>query len=475
MAIATIVILIFGYAMGLIRLPGESLQPVPAPSVNNKIKGYWSSQSGRVLSELNDAEKMKEMGINTITFSPMLTHDQEGRVSEIAGTENYVKKAINKAHKNGLRVMLETTPMNAGKVDPKVKNPGLFQKEMTRISLKYAKIAEDYNVEYFAPIVEGECHMGVVENEKWLRELLPKLKAVYHGKIMWKKQSTDLDQPKDWKEDHIFIIGFKFDGNEFTIKLKEQAEQSISLRISSDGLNLEKYAKTNQIFRESKNYLLSGGWHELKIEIKGKLITVSIDNEKLMEKLDDSGPLGGYLLRGKVRINKLEILDMNSQVLYKETFDNLNSFSAQKGEMALEGKELIADSEIKLIHDINFSGYDYIAVNTFRFPKALSTEEYMDYLRHVIQKTNDQAKSDGVPNVILSEFGGALEAVHWAGEKESTISFTEDELVKTVKMVLELAEKSMDGYIYNGWDIEKQGLNKLPKVQAVVKEWYITH
>mgnify|MGYP001568671749 CR=1 FL=1 len=478
LAVITVVVLILGYLRGLIELPGENLKPVPAPSVSDKIKGYWSSESGRVLSELDDAKKMKEMGINTVTFSPMLTHNQEGKVLEITETETYVKKAINQAHGNGLRVMLETTPMNAGAVDPQVTNPNLFQNEMTNISLKYARIAEDYNVEYFAPIVEPGHHMSVAEADKWLQELLPKLRAVYHGKIMWKKQATDLEQPKEWKQDHIFTMNFKLAGREFRIKLKEQMEQSASLNISPVGISLEKYAKGNQQYKDSKNYLLSDGWHELKIEIKGRLIVVSIDNNKMIERTDDSGPSGGYSLNGWARINKLEITDTNNQILYKEMFNNLNSFSAQRG-MALEGIELVvsADGEVKLIHDVNYSGYDYIAIDTFHRGKVVSIEEYVEYLRYVIQKANDQAESDGVPNVILAEYGGSLkENIGWEDvDERAKIPLTEDELAKTVQMVLELAERTVDGYIYNGWDIEKQGLNKLPKVKAVVKDWYNSH
>ncbi len=485
LAIIVVAVFIYGYKMGLNRLPWESLEPVPAPLVNDKIKGYWSSESGRTLSELDDAEAMKEVGINTITFSPMLTHDQEGRVSEIAGTENFVKKAINKAHQNGFRVMLETTPMNAGVVDPKVTNPDLFTGEMTKMALKYAKIAEDYHVEYFAPIVEPGHHLSIVEADRWLQELLPKLKAVYHGKIMWKKQATDLEQPKEWLQDHILITGFKLEEGGFKLKLKAQPEQSISLDISSEGLTMEKYAHNSPVFRESKNYPLSEGWHELKIEIKGKLIVVSVDSEKLIEKNDDDGPLGGYLLSGRVRINKLEIIDVDNKVLYQETFNNLNSFSALSG-IALENSEMVVSTEsevkqiqneVKLIYDVNYSGYDYIAIDTFRRGRTMGREEYVNFLRYVIQKANDQAESDNVPNVILAEYGGSLkENIGWKDPDErDKIPLTEDELAQTVKMVLELAEQTTDGYIYNGWDIEKQGLNDLPKVKAVVKDWYNSH
>ncbi|MBI5733224.1 hypothetical protein HY967_04755, partial [Candidatus Jorgensenbacteria bacterium] len=242
--ILVIVVLSVGflYKTGFIWTPDNLLKPVPAPNITEKIKGYWSSQGAMAFSDLDDAEEMKKIGINTITFSPMLSHDQEGRVSEFLNSESYVKKTINKAHKAGLRVMLETTPMNAGAVDPKVTNPKLFQNEMTKFALKYAKIAEDYDAEYFAPIVEPVHHMSAEEADIWLQEFLPKLKQVYKGPIMWKKQSNDLEQPKEWKKDHIFNMRFKLDDSYINLRLKSTQEHSINLSIGTQSVELAEYS-----------------------------------------------------------------------------------------------------------------------------------------------------------------------------------------------------------------------------------------
>jgi hypothetical protein len=139
---------------GYFSLSMKFSKPVAAPSVSGIIKGYWSSEGPMAFNELNDVPEMKQVGINTITFSPSLSHDQEGRVKEFPGMETYVKNTINKAHRAGLRVMLETTPMNMGAVNPKVTNPEIFTSDMSKAALKYAQIAEEYHAEYFAPIVE---------------------------------------------------------------------------------------------------------------------------------------------------------------------------------------------------------------------------------------------------------------------------------------------------------------------------------
>ena len=73
----------------------EIVTPVAAPNVEGKIKGYWSSRANMIRDELDDAEEMKAIGINTVTFSPQLSHTQEGEIIEFSGSVTYIKKSIN--------------------------------------------------------------------------------------------------------------------------------------------------------------------------------------------------------------------------------------------------------------------------------------------------------------------------------------------------------------------------------------------
>ncbi len=459
----------------------ETPEPAAAPKVQGKIKGYWSSRAGMIIDELDDAEHMKQVGINTITFSPPLSHTQEGEVREFPGAESFTKKAINKAHEAGFRVMLETTPMNAGEVNPRVTNIELFQDEMTKIAVKYARIAEEYNVEYFAPIVEPVHHMGVQESDEWMQEVLPKIKEVYKGPIMWKKQSMHLTDPQEFNQDHILKIGFKVKEKNFNMKMKTTREHSILLDVGAEKISLEGWSGGKQKFKKDRLTSLDNSkWHLLKVEMQGQKIRIFLNDGLVIEHDDDSGPLGGYSIRSEdLRINKFEITDMSGLPLVAEDFKSLNHWNARSG-WKLGDKEIIVTSndDSVLIHDINFSGYDYIAIDTFRRGQAETSEHYLEFLEFVIDKTNDQAKSDNVPQVILAEFGGSvMEEVGWIDEDvRAKIPITEEELAQVTRKVLELAEEyNLDGYIYNGWDIEGQGINKIPEIEAVIKEWYNSH
>jgi hypothetical protein len=463
----------------VIETPSPS-QPEPAPVVNEKIQGYWASQSGYLIPSLrNDVERMREDGINTITFSPLLSHNQEGSVTEFWSSESNTKGAINLAHAAGFRVILETTPMNPD-ARPMVANVELFQEGMREIALKYAAIAEEYHVEYFSPIVEPAHHMGVEPADKWMQEMLPQIREVYSGDIMWKKQDRHLTDLKEWNQDHITKIRFLLDGAGLQISLKATSDHTVSLRVQENTVLLEEYAGDEQRFRKEAPISLDRSeWHLLRIEIEGQQIRVFLDGALSMEHDDDGGPMGGYTIRSEgVRINQFEITDMAGAPLLVEDFATLNNWNARSG-WTLENGEMVGTSntESGLVHDIDFSGYDYIAIDTFKRGAKQSIEEYVEYLKFMIDKTNQQAEADGVPHVIIGEFGGTtLEEIGWYDPDErARIAMTEEELARVTRLVLEEAEDTVDGYVYNGWAIPGQGIKVIPGVERVIKEWYTTH
>ncbi len=131
----------------------------------------------------------------------------------------------------------------------------------------------------------------------------------------------------------------------------------------------------------------------------------------------------------------------------------------------------------EMIYDIDFSGYDVLAINMFREGTHETDAEYRDYVRYLISRTKEQAADDGVPTVILGEFGGTtLPVKDWVtGEIDSSPPMTNEQLARTARMVLEEAEDTTEGYYYFGWDREGQGIAAIPEVEKVIKYWYNTY
>jgi len=169
---------------------------VPAPSTEVQVyKGIWTPtlllQDRHYLT--TNAQKLKDMGIDTIFIMAPATQGEEwlerarenfqsspGLVKKleevIPDEKEIITGAIQDAHNNGLKIALTLVTWN----------PPLGMEYDTELLsakiIEYAELAEEYNVELFAPMGEPEKAFGAKTSE-WMQEILPKVREVYHGEI----------------------------------------------------------------------------------------------------------------------------------------------------------------------------------------------------------------------------------------------------------------------------------------------------
>lgn len=142
----------------------------------------------------------KNLGVNTYSITPRydrkgnsLIHSVDHATGEKADDEKIVN--IIKAKKAGLQVVLVAHDLydmfpDANKNEKF--NPEEYISEIKATSLKWAKIAEEYQVEYFVPINEFEyilyenghsAEKACEITNKMYTEVIPKVKEIYKGKI----------------------------------------------------------------------------------------------------------------------------------------------------------------------------------------------------------------------------------------------------------------------------------------------------
>jgi len=178
-----------------ITTPESEKEVVPAPSAQVRIyKGIWTpvSLTNKPKKLNSDMQKLKDIGMNTIFLPagpPQLERCLEGqdpnselakKLKKIIPIQKEIMIAnIQAAHRNGLRVGLAMT-----KCFPAAENITL--EEWDSQVIEHAKLAEKYGVELFAPMNEPEVLFGPSASADWGQEILPKIREVYHGKIIWK-------------------------------------------------------------------------------------------------------------------------------------------------------------------------------------------------------------------------------------------------------------------------------------------------
>ena len=209
------------------------------------IKGLWEPSSIHFNKALRDADRLKEIGVNTVCVSVEYEFDDDGNYY-LAGDERTLISNIIKAKRKGFAVL----------VAPNFVTPSFMEREKLpvnmeefirishEIAIKWANISEQYGVEFFAPQNEFDVMASrfVNSNEErfnltaaWHREILPDIRKVFHGKLIAKLA----DASPDMNLSGYDLIGITvFHGNldleEFRKEVKEEYRAAAnSARISN--------------------------------------------------------------------------------------------------------------------------------------------------------------------------------------------------------------------------------------------------
>lgn len=145
------------------------------PSTEVIYKGVWlpGLTPGWLASNI---ENIKALGMNTVSLSVEFIQEDD---NPLAGIDtSHIVEDIQVAHENGMKVMLNAN------FHPK---PKLGEEDLERLNsliIEVARIAEENDIELFAPLSEPETVL-LVDRGEWAQDILYKIKQVYHGETFW--------------------------------------------------------------------------------------------------------------------------------------------------------------------------------------------------------------------------------------------------------------------------------------------------
>jgi hypothetical protein len=153
--------------------------------------------------------ELKELGVNTIFVNPEYSFNPDGTLNMLTSEDKQVISNIIRIKDAGFAVIISTISADPDKIIFEERGiPMTLEKYLQaseEFALKWAKISEDYAVEYFAPQNEfdiqleqftlndegdpDEDEMSRIASE-WHKQLAPKIRDVYSGKIIAKFGDT---------------------------------------------------------------------------------------------------------------------------------------------------------------------------------------------------------------------------------------------------------------------------------------------
>jgi hypothetical protein len=154
--------------------------------------GVWlPALSHPGMHSLEDREDLKGIGANTAAFAVQIPYFKNGQLHQ-QSIESAVSKArslIRYYKEAGLAVFFSPDPVLAryyGEPEPiPEKSREVFLKNYEAVIMELARIAEEEQVEIFSPMNEPDYKLGIERSSSWGQEILPKIKKVFSGKVLW--------------------------------------------------------------------------------------------------------------------------------------------------------------------------------------------------------------------------------------------------------------------------------------------------
>jgi len=176
----------------------EFKQPVSLDTASYPafLRGAWGSRLDELRSYLLNAETLRNAGVDTVMLGVDLVFAPETGEPKSLGDDAFIfyLQALRRA---GFRVILIPNPMHPNldmgkgyewdEPDPNAFYHRSYEliKKFEPVVIKWAKIAQEYQVDGFAPL--NEPHKLVrdyLDAAQWLKEILPEIKQVYSGRVV---------------------------------------------------------------------------------------------------------------------------------------------------------------------------------------------------------------------------------------------------------------------------------------------------
>ncbi|NQU57323.1 MAG: hypothetical protein HQ513_08810 [Rhodospirillales bacterium] len=139
---------------------------------------------------LKRREDLVSIGANTVSFGIMVPYDKSGKIFKQYMDLECLKETVSYYKEAGLAVAISLEPILArSNSEPKPLQSSTrktFLAEIEPIVREVASLAEDMGVEVFAPMNEQDYKLGVERGSSWGQEILPTIREVFSGKVMWK-------------------------------------------------------------------------------------------------------------------------------------------------------------------------------------------------------------------------------------------------------------------------------------------------
>jgi hypothetical protein len=158
-------------------------------------RGAWAARLDELRSYLLHASQLREDGFDSIMVEVEIILDRETHLPKSLADDVFIFY-LQALKREGFRIILIPNPMHPSldqglgyaweEPDPSAYYHPSYEliKQFDDAIIKWAEIAEEYGADAFLPVLEPYKLAGDYEvASRWLQEILPQIREVYHGQV----------------------------------------------------------------------------------------------------------------------------------------------------------------------------------------------------------------------------------------------------------------------------------------------------
>ena len=262
---------------------------VKGPPTELKIyRGIWMPAlakeflTGMDIHPMSDVETLRKDGVNIVQLAPEVVVKQDGSIDFEAFQSQAaaICQAMSYYHSAGFEVFLTLVVRYGSEGEPVpvprsiVERPGFIQ-QYNSLVLEWAEVAQEYEVELFAPTLEPDYYLGGVEYAaNWCQEILPLVRERYKGKLMVRLAFQDIAlQHIDFNIQGYDVLGiciYPFDDTTLTVDrekvkffideaLKLASKYGVSAVVTESGVWGKALSASEEVKAEAYRVVLEEG------------------------------------------------------------------------------------------------------------------------------------------------------------------------------------------------------------------------
>ena len=171
-------------------------------------------------------------------------------------------------------------------------------------------------------MAEPVNHLGSVNADKFMQDVLPKIRKVYKGVVVYKKTAIDFTTLLEWRQDTTVEVDFLLtgSGSSFAVDILADKNRKVYSQVEPKRYSSGAFSAGQGREVMAKNIDLQAGlWNRMRVDIRDNEISTYLNDQLINKYFDSPAKERAHVLSGiGFQARNLKITDIKGEIIYQD-------------------------------------------------------------------------------------------------------------------------------------------------------------